>query len=264
MEIFRALSQLGLQDTEARFYVAALELGEAPVRDVAEKAGISRTNAYDVFSRLRDQGLVSEVGGGNAKTIIVMAEPPEQLYAIFEQRRQRLRGLMPELNSLHVRSRSKPRVRYFQGLDGIKKVLNDTLSARSKLLFGILSMRDLYQVPGRAWMDDLVRRRIEAGVMLRVIRSQVNDMHAQWAQSEDELRQLRYAPADFVFSMTTYVYDEKVALISTQRESFAMTIESADFAAMQTHLFEALWATCTSARGATGKPRPRTAATQVK
>lgn len=264
MEIVRALAQLGLQDTEARFYLAALELGEAPVRDVAEKAGISRTNAYDVFSRLRDQGLVSEVGGGNAKTIIVMAEPPEQLYAIFEQRRQRLRSLMPELNSLHVRSRAKPRVRYFQGLDGIKKVLNDTLSSRSKKLLGILSMRDLYQVPGRAWMDDLVRRRIEAGVMLRVIRSQVNDMHAQWAQSEDELRQLRYAPADFVFSMTTYIYDEKVALISTQRESFAMTIESADFASMQTHLFEALWATCTPARGVTGKPRPRAAATHVK
>ena len=32
----------------------------------------------------------------------------------------------------------------------------------SKTLLGILSMRDLYEVPGRAWMDALVRRRIEA------------------------------------------------------------------------------------------------------
>ena len=52
MGIDQILVQLGLQETEARFYLAALELGPASVRDVAAKAGISRTNAYDVFARL--------------------------------------------------------------------------------------------------------------------------------------------------------------------------------------------------------------------
>ena len=250
MDIVRALSELGIHETEARFYVAALELGGAPMRDVAEKAGISRTNAYDVFQRLRQQGLVSEVSGTNSKALMVVAGPPAQLTAMFEERRRKLQQLIPDLNSLHVGSLAKPRVRYFQGPDGIKAVLDDTLACRSKRLLGMLSMRDLYQVPGREWMDDLVKRRIDAGVELKAIRSPINDMHAHWPSSETDLRELRYAPSSFVFSMTTYIYDEKVAIISSQRENFAMTIESTEFATMQTYMFEALWSTSTPAKSA--------------
>jgi len=245
MELIRGLMALGLTETESRFYLAALELGQASVREIAEKAGLTRTGAYDIYARLLHQKLVAEVANGSGRAILVTAEPPQQLRSMFEQRRQRLSDLLPELESLHNRSRSKPRIRFYQGLEGIKAVMEETLTCRSKALLGILSMRDLYQVPGRAWMDDLVRRRIEAGVSLRVIRSPSNDVHPHWSESRRDLRELRYAPDGFACSMTTYIYDEKVAFISSQREHFAMTIESADFVAMQTQLFEVLWQACT-------------------
>lgn len=259
MQIERVLIDLGFQDTEARFYLAALELGQAPVSDIAKKAEISRTNAYDVFARLLEQGLVTQVGNASGKTMLVAAEAPENLLAIFEERRRKLQSVMPDLRSLHNRSMTKPRVRFYQGIEGIKTVLNDTIACRSKALRGILSMRDLYQVPGRAWMDDLVRRRIEAGVFLRVIRSPINDLDDIWPDSRDDLRELRFAPSEFVFTMTTYIFDEKVAVISSQRENFAMTIESEEFTSLQGNLFEALWAASASAASAkrrTAKLRP--------
>ena len=115
-------------------------------------------------------------------------------------------------------------------------------------------MSDLYEVPGREWMDDNVRRRIKAGVQLRVVRSATKDVHPFWADDPADLRVLRYAPDDFSFSMTTYIYDDTVALISSRKENFAMTIESAEFAAMQTGLFETLWAVARPA--AAGVKRP--------
>jgi len=240
--IDRVLIDLGLHETEARFYLAALELGQAPVRDVAAKAGISRTNAYDVFARLLEQRLVSQVPGPSSRTMLIVAEAPERILEIVEERRRKLEVVLPELRSLHNRSASKPKVRFHQGSEGIKTVLDETIACRSKELLGILSMRDLYEVPGRAWMDDLVKRRIEAGVFLRVIRSPANDLHALWPESETDLRTLRYAPPKFACTMTTYIFDDKVALISSRRENFAMTIESEEFAGMQTHFFEVLWA----------------------
>lgn len=242
MPLERVLMEIGLQETEVKFYLAALELGQASVRDIAQQAQISRTNAYDVFARLLDQGLVTQVGSDSGKTMLVAAEPPEHLLSMFEERRRRLRAIMPELQSLHNNSRSKPRVRFYQGVEGIKTVLNETLSCRGKFLRGILSMRDLFQATGRPWMEDLVQRRIACGVHLRVIRSSVNDLGELWPESPEELRELRFCPDSFVFSMTTYIYDEKVALISSSRENFALTIESPEFAAMQGNLFEALWA----------------------
>jgi HTH-type transcriptional regulator, sugar sensing transcriptional regulator len=250
MSIDKILVQIGLHDTEARFYLAALELGQASVRDIAAKAGISRTNAYDVFSRLLEQGLVTEVGAATKKTMLVAAEPPDQLTELLDGRRRKLDVLLPELRSLHNRASGKPRVRFYQGRDGIKHVLNDTLGVRDRKLLGILSMRDLYEVPGRAWMDDHVQRRIEAGVFLRVIRSPIKDIANVWPQSAADLRDVRFASPDFVFTMTSYIYDDKVAIISSRRENFAMTIESEEYAVMQRNLFEVLWASCPAPRPA--------------
>jgi sugar-specific transcriptional regulator TrmB len=241
MTLQQVLTEIGLHETEARFYLAALELGPSPVRDIAKRAGISRTNAYDVLSRLAEQGLVSEAASAG-KMMLIGAERPEHLLNLVDHRRRRLKEIMPELHSLHNSSTAKPRVRFYEGVDGIKTVLNETLSCRSKLLCGILSMRDLFQATGRDWMEDLVRRRIEAGVFLRVVRSHVKDLPDLWPESLDDLRELRFCPESFVFSMTTYIYDDKVALISSSRENFALTIESTEFTAMQSHLFEALWA----------------------
>jgi sugar-specific transcriptional regulator TrmB len=241
MTLQQVLTGIGLQETEARCYLAALELGPSSVREIAKRAGISRTNAYDVLSRLAEQGLVSEAASAG-KTMLVAAEPPQHLLNLVDQRRLRLKDIMPELHSLHNGSTAKPRVRFYEGVDGIKTVLNETLSCRSKILRGILSMRDLFQATGREWMQDLVRRRIEASVFLRVVRSHVKDLPDLWPESLDDLRELRFCPDPFVFSMTTYIYDDKVALISSSRENFALTIESTEFATMQSHLFEALWA----------------------
>lgn len=240
--IDRVLIDIGLHETEVRFYLAALELGQATMRDIARKADISRTNAYDVFSRLLEQRLVNEIPQASDRSMLIMAESPERVLEIVEERRKKLEAVMPELLSLHNRAPEKPKVRYFQGADGIKTVLDETVQCRSKLLLGILSMRDLYEVPGRAWMDDNVQRRIRAGVTLRVIRSATKDLHAYWSDNPTDLRILRYAPENFSFSMTTYIYDDTVALISSRKENFAMTIESAELAAMQTGLFETLWA----------------------
>lgn len=248
MSIDQVLVQIGLQETEAKFYLAALELGQASVRDIAAKAGISRTNAYDVFSRLLEQGLVTQVGAAANKIILIAAEPPDQLTELLDARRRKLDVLLPELRSMHNGASGKPRVRYYQGSEGIKLVLDDTLSARNKTLLGILSMRDLYEVPGRSWMDDLVRRRIEAGVFLRVVRSPVKDVPNVWPQSTADLREVRFASLDFVFTMTSYIYDNKVAIISSRRENFAMTIESEEFAMMQRNLFEVFWASCPAPR----------------
>lgn len=248
MSIDQVLVQIGLQETEAKFYLAALELGQASVRDIAAKASISRTNAYDVFSRLLEQGLVTQVGAAANKIILVAAEPPDQITELLDARRRKFDALLPELRSMHNGATGKPRVRYYQGSEGIKLVLDDTLSARDRSLLGILSMRDLYEVPGRAWMDDFVRRRIEAGVFLRVIRSPVKDVPNIWPQSAADLREVRFASLDFVFTMTSYIYDNKVAIISSGRENFAMTIESVEFATMQRNLFEVFWASCPAPR----------------
>ena len=239
------LQRLGLEGKEARFYLAALELGQAPVRVIAHKAGISRTNAYDVLGRLLRKGTLTQVERGTSKKrrkFYVVAEDPARLLGIIEEQRSVAEALLPELRSLHSRSTVKPRVRLYEGLEGIRTVLYDTLNCRSKELRGILSMRDLLEVPGRAETEEYIRQRVKAGISLRVLRSREKDVGDIWQSGAAELREVRYTPPGLVFTMTTWIYDEKVAIVSSRRENFGMTIESEEFARMQENLFSVLWA----------------------
>ena len=52
---------------------------------------------------------------------------------------------------------------------------------------------------------------------------------------------MRYAPATHSLAMTCFVYGNKVCLITSARESYGMIIDSAEFAAFQAQLFDAMW-----------------------
>ncbi len=238
-ELERALTQLGIEGNRARFYLAALELGEATVADVSHHAGIARTNAYEVMQRLVSDGLISRIQ--RKSKVFVQAQDPFVILRRIEQQRQIAADLVPQLRMLHHQAGHKPRVRYFEGLEGITEVLYDTLSCRSGELRGILAMAELMETPGIDVMNRYIAARIKAGLRLRVVRSESRETAAIWPASRIERRALRYAPKGLDLGLTSYIYDDKVAYISSRREHFALCIQSEEFAAFQTAMFEGLW-----------------------
>jgi HTH-type transcriptional regulator, sugar sensing transcriptional regulator len=240
MDIEKALNELGIDGSRANFYLAALELGDAPVTAIAAKAGIGRSNAYEVLSRLAAMGLVSQVE--QEGKVHVIAEDPSVLLRRLEQQRMMISAVLPDLHSIHNRSRSKPRIRFFPGEEGIRTVLWDTLNCSVGPLRGILSMQELLEMPGRPIMEQYLQERVKAGLHFRVIRSHTRDTEAIWPTSKKELRHLRYAPANVALAMTSYIYDDTVSFISSKRELYGILIQSHEFYALQETLFESLWA----------------------
>ena len=237
------LSKLGISGTLYRLYVAAIELGEAPISDVATHAGLVRTTAYDALSRLEEEGLVAIVKSGNKR--IVVAEDPSVLLERIEARKQMLNEVMPELRSLYNRAKAKPRIRYYEGREGILIALKDTLSIKgtNPTLLGILSMDELREVPGLQEMENFIAARKEKGIWLRVIRSRTKDV-PQSGRRIQAICAISVSPLRmFSCRLTTLIYDDKVCLISSMRENYGMIIESVEFATMQRQLFEALWMT---------------------
>jgi sugar-specific transcriptional regulator TrmB len=252
MNLEEALGRIGIGDKRARFYLAALELGEAPVQKVAQRAGISRTTAYDVLARLTRDGLVSRVE--KAGRLHIAAEDPGRLLAVLEDRRRTIEGVLPELRSRYSGSAARPRIRFYEGRDGITAVLSDTLECRSKRLKGILSMTtDVFKVLGQLAMEQYVARRIAAGIHLQVVRSrQLEAGQNRWLSQPEELRELRWAPADAIFPMSTWTYDDKVAFISSRRENFGVIIQSEEFSDLMSTLFAVLWQASTATAGSAG------------
>ena len=239
MDPAQQFAALGLDENLSRAYLAALELGEATVQVVAKKARLGRTTAYHVLARLESEGLIRIVAAGGRRRVI--AEDPVVLLQRLESRRETIAHLLPQLRSMYNRARSKPEIRYYEGAEGIRTVLWDTLGCRSKTLRGILSMVELIETPGLAEIDRFLQERVKRGIFLKVLRSAARDVQDIWPTSKEEMRELRYAPPAISLSMTTFLYDDKVAFISSKKENYGMIFQSEEFAQLHGNLFDGLW-----------------------
>ncbi|PLZ00597.1 transcriptional regulator TrmB [Burkholderia sp. WAC0059] len=239
MDLEASLDQIGIRGKLYHAYMAALELGETSVNQIAARAGLGRTTAYSVLERLQEAGVINLVERGDKR--VVVAEDPQVLLQRIETRRRTLIDLMPQLRSLYNQSRAKPEIRFYEGPEGVLTVLWDTLTVRSGVLRGILSMAELLESPGPDKMREYIARRIEARIPLKVLRSPARETNSIWPGSADEIRELRYAPPGITLGMTVYLYDDKVAIISSKREDYGLIIQSHDFATLLTGLFDGLW-----------------------
>jgi HTH-type transcriptional regulator, sugar sensing transcriptional regulator len=233
------LAALGLDEKEQRFYLAALQLGSAPVTEIANRAGVTRTNGYDLLQRLERRGLLTQISGNGARHVV--AEDPSVLIGHWEQTRSMLDSLVPELKSLFNGAQLKPRIRFYEGAEGIEKVLWETLECRSGTLLGVLSMHELLEVPGLEGMQKYIAERVKRGLRLRVLRSTSRETAPIWPSSEQELRELRYAPNFVELGMTMYICDDTVSYLSSKRENYGLVIESREFSALSRAMFEGLW-----------------------
>jgi sugar-specific transcriptional regulator TrmB len=209
------------------------------VHEIALKARVSRSSTYEILEKLAEDNFVSFYDKQKIRHYV--ASDPEIFKKNLESKQYAFNIILPELRSIYNRLKSKPKITFHEGVDGIKTVFEDTLNSQDKTLRGILSMEDLFKVPGKKYMDDYVKRRVEKGFSLNVIRSKPKEVAPEWPAGPEERRDLRYPPDGMVFDMTTYVYDNKVGIISTEKENFGLIIESEEFSKTMRQLFEVLW-----------------------
>lgn len=146
------LKNLALSEKEAVVYLAALELGSSTIQEISGKSQISRSTAYEVIESLIKKGLMSALSKRKKKYFF--AEKPERLTTLidikekeFKRRKQELKAILPELKELAGLSRERPRIRIYEGKQGVRRIQEDLL--RSKNLGSIeefVPLDDAYQL----------------------------------------------------------------------------------------------------------------------
>ena len=238
MDLNKVLEQLGLQNKENEVYLALLELGLASVSEIAIKANIKRTTTYDVLSSLIKRGLVSQSSRGKKRLFI--AEPPEKLKGWIDRRQKRLEDIMPILKSLYNVSGVKPKIRYYEGIIGLKKVYTDTIDYQGELL-AFVSAEDIKSRLGTDFTEWYIHKRKEANISVRAI-APLNEQNIKYKERDKKfLKQTLLVPEDkFPFNMEMNIYGNKVAFMSF-KEEMGIIIESNDISNNLRSLFELSW-----------------------
>lgn len=126
MESYDALIQLlGLSKIQAKVYLAALELGEANMLELSRKSKVKRTTIYNFIDELKSRNIIIETK--RRKTKVYSAISPRHLYELQNIRMMQVQNALPELMAIYNKSSNKPRVSFYEGIDGIKEIYADTL-----------------------------------------------------------------------------------------------------------------------------------------
>jgi sugar-specific transcriptional regulator TrmB len=245
MHIQSILKNFGLSDKEIAVYTALIELGPSPVRVLAQNSKVNRGTTYDILRSLMEQGLVSYY---NTETHqYFAAESPDKLITALQDRQRQLGQLqeeiadnLPELKTLFEREGGRPQVRLYEGLKGIRQILEDVLTTMSAspekkyYVYSSLSLRDeVYEA-----MPDFTKKRIKHGIEVQTIA--LGD-----GGDTAGLDARKWLANDSNETRATYdlLYNGKVAHISLDdtQNPIGVVIENQGIYETQVAVFKALW-----------------------
>ena len=126
------LTEFGLSEKEAKIYVSLLELGEATAFEISSQSGINRSSTYVVLEALGKKGLVGLSGDKKVRRYIAVS--PEAIAQMSRatakkhgQIESNIKSILPELNALNKNLVQKPKVRVFDGLEGLMNAMTEFL-----------------------------------------------------------------------------------------------------------------------------------------
>ena len=170
------LINLGLTDKESSVYLSALELGTAPVQQIAKGAKINRATTYTIIDSLMKIGLMSTYKEG--KKYYFYAEQPEKIVQKLVNKRQtELRAkrksvstIIPNLKALESkRMHEKPVLRFYQGKKGIKSLAKELFVGEDDAYRVIYPREKLYNVFAKDFLQKLKKERITKDINSKAI-----------------------------------------------------------------------------------------------
>jgi HTH-type transcriptional regulator, sugar sensing transcriptional regulator len=232
------LQQLGLTETEARVYLAMLELGPSSVQNIAKKARISRTAAYDIIRALQEKGISSTFQKGRKNVFSV--EDPKQLEDYFgkhlDQMKEHLgafKHLLPELRLMQ--GDDKPKVRYYSGDEGIQALFRDLHASRARELFEYVDADLLYEHVDEKRFLSVRERYSFNGIAAKALsRGKIKNprKEVQYRQMKSHVRH---------FSGQIWIYSDRIAFTKFVGDIEVVIIENKVFAETLRAVMQIAW-----------------------
>jgi len=221
MESFEALQKIGLNEHEARVYVAALELGQDTVTNIAKKAGLKRPTVYLVLDSLIARGLINTSTKG--KRTIYGAEEPEKLHSIVAEKQRAVKTILPYLSAIHNRGTEKPRIRFYEGMEGLWRVYEEAFVNDEIRLWGSIAKIESVNPDFVDWFIETTQK----------LQNRVSDLLTDTPQDHSYAKhvtragyEVRFLPNEAQVMLDSIQFGNKLAFVAFDPEPHGLIIES--------------------------------------
>ncbi len=236
ISIEEALISFGLSTKEVKIYLACLALGTATANTIAQKSYLNRSTTYDILKSFLEKGLASKIT--KEKTTYFEVASPEKLIASLEEKKEKLKTILPQLKLIQELTIQKPTVEVYQGKEGFKTILEDILATKKQT--DVISTSKIFDIMNY-YFPFYIKRRAELKIYARVIQEHSPQTLELKKSDEKQARETRSIKGFNINSMI-FIYADKVAIIKlVENEVISVLIHDQTIADDKRTIFAVLW-----------------------
>jgi hypothetical protein len=243
----QSLIQIGLTYPQAVIYEFLMKNGPQKAGILSKKVPFKRGLAYKALEELINLNLV-EKNKDKGTVALFQVKHPLQLRDLAEKHEQEakdsklvLEGILPSIISEYNLSSGRPGVLFYEGLDGVKKTLEDSLSSKTD----IYTYADIETVV--KYVDvinkEYVKKRNKLGIKKKLIMLDSPFTREYMKTFYRDTTDVRLIDKDlYPFSAVTEIYDGTTSYLSLEEKNkIGIIIKNEAIYKMQKSLFEFIW-----------------------
>lgn len=225
----------------------SLKLGSISVQELAKHLKQNRVTVHSAVENMIEKGLLFETRKGKRRLIV--AEEPVSLFRLFQRKENELAAMRPNLEhvvkllaSLQGIEQGVPTVKFYEGTDGFRRMLEETLSARGEVL--VFSYVDLFnKLVGPEYLKRYFKRRAAKGIHTRLIFPPCPFADYVIKTGKELQNTVRLLPEKYKWQSGIFSWNDSIALMSYTEQRITCTIiENRDIAHFfRTVIFELCW-----------------------
>jgi len=238
MNAEEALENFGLTNRETKVYLALLETGAVTAHEIAIKTKILRQSVYDILSSLIEKGLVSYFIKSGKKYF--EAANPSKFKSILKEKKEVIDKVLPRLESLKEFTKLKPKVEFYEGVEGLKTIYNDIIK-NADILYEYGNAGNYVKVLKLYFIKNYIKKRAEAKIKLKLITEKDKETEEVSKTDKKIVRETKSLEMMKDIKTINYIYADKFAILTLTKEPVGIIIENKEIAEAQKKIFESLW-----------------------
>ena len=240
----------GLSPTQAEILDFLYEKKEAKASDIAKSIKKSRAIVYKDLDELVSFKAIERIDGPSQISIFRI-EHPSNIEKFFEIRENKLKkdkdlfnNYLPDLVSSYNLMSNKPSIKFYEGIRGMEKILEDTLSSKTEILLFINPDALLEESLFNEIDKKYIAKRIKKNVRKKILRACEKPLIEKSAGQEyDNITEIKYFNNNSSpFKSSIQIYDNKISYQIINAETIiSILVENQDIYEMNKSWFKYLW-----------------------
>ncbi|MBW3022346.1 hypothetical protein KY328_05465, partial [Candidatus Woesearchaeota archaeon] len=145
----------------------------------------------------------------------------------------------PQLKGIYKTAVEKPKIEVYEGKEGVKTVMDDIVRTKQEALVYCSTRKQMNLLT--FYFPNFIKRRIKNKIRIKVLAEASKTAMEYVKTNKQELREMRFLPIEMEFPTATYIYGNKVAIMSLEKDIIGVVIESETIAKTQRIVFDLLW-----------------------